>query len=402
MTILLLLNRVPYPLHDGGALAMDAMIRGYRDVGCTVHVLAMNTSRHFVARSVVEQLYPQIDSFHCVEVNTDISKQRIIRNLLFSRQPEHLERFTDTQFEQKLEELLNTLHPDVVQLESPFLANCIPVIRRCTTAKIAYRMHNVEAQIWARMAGQARGLRRYYLKILAQRMSSFETAFWSKVDVVIPIAESDIRPIKAAGVHTPVVLAGIGFALKMDRKRRPLTQPYKLYHIGAMDWQANVEAMRWFLKEIWPELHTAFPQLNFYFAGRAMPKEFFEGLPDGVYCAGEVDNAEEFVADKDILVVPLKSGGGIRVKILEAFSQGKLVLSTTVGIQGIHVLPKIHFLLADTSKAIIDALQWVVVHPHLAQCVADDAQSFVGSKYNSSEIFQRLYHSLQALLEKKE
>ncbi|MEO6832445.1 MAG: glycosyltransferase, partial [Chitinophagaceae bacterium] len=172
-------------------------------------------------------------------------------------------------------------------------------------------------------------------------------------------------------------------------------------HSGAMDWQPNVDAIQWFLAEVWPEIHAELPQLNFHFAGRAMPKELFNSLPAGAFCEGEVESAEAFAADKDILVVPLKSGGGIRVKILEAFAQGKLVISTEVGIQGIKVLPKMHFLKANSTTDFVEALQWAVVHPGLAQCVADDGQSFVRQHYNAPEIMASLVEGINGVLKCK-
>lgn len=378
---------------------MDAMIRGYQEAGCEVHVLAMNTTRHYVSREKVEHLYPEIAGFHCVEVDNTISKARILKNLLLSREPEHLKRFISKAFAVRLSELIESIKPDFVQLESPFLASYIPQLRKQTKAIIAYRMHNVEAQIWQRLADTTPGMKRWYLQNLAQRMSNFERQLWADVDLLIPITGADARMVKAAGINTPVHVAGIGFDLGAISQKRPLTKPYKLYHIGAMDWQPNVEAMRWFLSAVWPEIHASLPQLNFHFAGRAMPKELFGPLPEGAYCEGEVESAEDFTADKDILIVPLKSGGGIRVKVLEALAQGKLVISTEVGIQGIDVLPKMHFLKANSVMEIVDALQWTVVHPRLAQCVAEDGQSFVRKHYNATEILASLVEQVSSMVE---
>ncbi|MEO6833790.1 MAG: hypothetical protein ABI169_16400, partial [Chitinophagaceae bacterium] len=235
LKILLLLNRIPFPLHDGGALAMDAMIRGYYEAGCQVHVLAMNTTRHYVLREKVESLYPEITGFHCVEVDNNISKLGILKNLLCSKKPEHLERFVSKAFAARLAELLGDVQPDFVQLESPFLASYLPLLRSNGKSIIAYRMHNVEAQIWQRLADATPGIKRWYLQNLAQRMSTFEKQLWADVDLLIPITDTDARMVKAAGINTPIYVAGIGFDLGNMQQKRPLTKPYKLYHIGAMD-----------------------------------------------------------------------------------------------------------------------------------------------------------------------
>ena len=91
--ILLLTNRVPYPLRDGGALAMDTMIRGYHDAGWQAHLLAMNTTRHHVPQEKLDKLYPQLAGFDTVEVDNRVRAISLIKNLLFSREPEHAVRF---------------------------------------------------------------------------------------------------------------------------------------------------------------------------------------------------------------------------------------------------------------------------------------------------------------------
>src|SRR5690606_11254742 len=83
------------------------------------------------------------------------------------------------------------------------------------------------------------------------------------------------------------------------------------YHIGAMDWRPNVEAIKWFLEVVWPDLSKAVPDFKFYFAGRNMPGAFEKYEQDGVVCAGEVPDAKAFISDKKVLIVPIQSGGGI-------------------------------------------------------------------------------------------
>lgn len=91
-TILILTNRIPYPLHDGGALAMNAMIRGYKP-GWQVYLLAMNTTRHLVPPDKLKELYTDLAGFETVLINNEVSTQGIAKNLLFSSEPEHADRF---------------------------------------------------------------------------------------------------------------------------------------------------------------------------------------------------------------------------------------------------------------------------------------------------------------------
>jgi len=397
-TILLLANRIPYPLHDGGALAMDAMVRGYHTAGWTVHLLAMHTSRHRVPQEKLLTLYKGIANVHTVDVDNAVTMPRLMRNLLFSSEPEHVSRFRNTSFADKLEELLQAIMPDAVQLESPFLGSYIPLIRKkVPIAKLVYRMHNVEGQIWGRLAEASVGLRRSYLRSLATRMARYEHGLWAAADLLLPITEKDAAVVREAGIATP--LQTVPFAITLpDDAQSWVAGPMKLYHIGAMDWLPNVEAMRWFLKEVWPELYKAAPELSFHFAGRAMPPSFFDALPHGAYCEGEVPDAAEFARDKHVLVVPLRSGGGLRIKIIEAMALGKLVISSDVGMQGIEAVPGQHYLAANTASEFILQAVWAGAHREEAAAIAVGARSFVREHYDAGRVMRNVSGALEALI----
>jgi glycosyltransferase involved in cell wall biosynthesis len=395
--ILLLTNRVPYPLRDGGALAMDAMIRGYHALGWEVQVLAMNTSRHQVSADLSAKRYPQISAFRTVDVDNEVSKAGVLKNLFFSKEPEHAQRFRSRDFATALKSCLQRFLPDVVQLESPFLASYLPLIRQSPNALVVYRMHNVEGQIWSRLSAETPGLKGRYLSILAKRITRYETELWRKADLLLPITNDDAVAVRDAGIQTPVQLAPYG----VDRLSAATGLPcgaWKAYHIGAMDWLPNAAGVRWFLDEVWPKAHEWSPKLQFHFAGRNMPVEFKSALPEGAFCEGEVPDAEAFISDKHILVVPIRSGGGIRIKILEAMAAGKLVISTGIGMQGIDAENGIHFRLADGVQDFAHTLAWAAAHPEKAAVIAEFGQRLVREQYHAPAIMERVTTAIRGLM----
>ena len=396
-SILLISNRVPYPLRDGGALAMDAMVRGYQAAGWQVHLLAMNTSRHPVSPEQLQSLYPDIAGFHTVEVDNSLRVTGLLKNWIFSSEPEHVSRFRNAAFGNKLDSLLRAHSFDIVQLESPFLGSYLPEIRRqAPAAKVVYRMHNVEGQIWGRLAATSTGLKARYLRSLASRMASYERELWAAVDLLLPITEPDAAAVRTAGI-TPMLT--VPFGVNVPESSQPWgTGPLKLYHIGAMDWLPNREAVRWFLEEVWPGLHAEAPELSFHFAGRGMPESFRLDLPDGAHCYGEVADAADFVAGRQILVVPLRSGGGLRIKILEAMAGGKLVISTDIGMQGIEAEPGSHYLAANTAEDFVRQAVWAARHRESAEGIAIAARNFVTGRYNDRRIMSELSSHLETLL----
>ena len=396
--ILILTNRVPYPLNDGGNLAMHVMIEGYRASGWEVYLLAMNTSKHYVAPSVLQQLYKDLHAFEWFDINNDITNLKIVKNYFFSKQPEHVERFYDVAFEQKIVSVLNDFKPDVVQVESVYLTTYLPAIRANSHATTVLRMHNIEYHIWHGLGMKSTSkIKRKYLFNLTKRLKQFEREAWQKYDLVLPITEKDeYHVLRLEKIKHMLV---VPFSMEMNEvPRRSYNQQWVGYHLGAMDWIPNQDGMRWFLKEVWPKVHNALPLFEFYFAGRKMPEEFFQLQPEGVHCMGEVDNAADFIEDKKILIVPVTTTGGIRVKILEAMAAGKVVITTPEGIKGIEAKVNVHYLLARKPEDFLIAIKWCIMHKDKAEKMADDARDLVVNKYEYRTVIKTVINELEAML----
>jgi len=140
--------------------------------------------------------------------------------------------------------------------------------------------------------------------------------------------------------------------------------------------------------------------MEFHFAGRNMPGYFEKYESNGVECAGEVENSDAFVEGKGVLIVPLKSGGGIRIKVLEGMALGKLVICTSIGMQGIEsALPGIHYLKAETKEDFIDTIQWVLVNKEAALRIAEEGRKMVEQEYDKRRIIAGLMKVLDEKLE---
>jgi polysaccharide biosynthesis protein PslH len=396
--ILIITNRVPYPLNDGGNLATHAMIEGYHKAGWVVHVLAMNTSRHQVPDEQLAELYPGIDGFSTVMVDNKVSTIRILRNFLFSNQPNHAARFFTPAFRWKVIEVIREFKPEIVQLESIFLASYIPFIHKLDRSiRIAIRLHNIEYQVWERLATETKNaLKRYYLHNLSTRIKRFEEKAWQDADLLIPITTTDAEVVKKTGIKTKMVVAPFGIdTIQVTTSRN---EQWVGYHIGAMDWLPNAEAMNWFLTDIWPDVHKEIPSFRFYFAGRHTPEPFMKMQIEGVTCEGEVPDANVFIADKKILIVPLRSGGGIRVKILEAMAAGKVIISTRIGMQGIDAIGGTHYRLSDTKDEFVAAIKWCLENKDKAQLLAENARQLAITKYNRDVIMQHVIKDVENML----
>lgn len=397
-TILIVCNRVPYPLKDGGALAMHAMIKGWQSLGLQVHLLAMNTSRHRVSEDVLPKLFDQLASCTILEMDTDIKWMPTLKNFIFSRKPQHAQRFYNNTFEQKLTAILQTTKPDVVQLESIYLDEYTSSIRKYSKALLLHRLHNIEAELWQRLAEQTRSfLKKLYLKNLSNRIEKYEQLAWQKADALITISDADEQNIKKQGCSKPVCNIPYGIDINVIDKHILEGTKWTAYHIGAMDWQPNEEAMLWMQNEIVPRIIKKYPDFSFQFAGRNMPAYLKNQQSAAFNCKGEVADAQTFTQEHKILIVPLRAGSGIRVKTLEAMAIGKIVISTSVGIQGIKAENKIHFLLANNAREFADAWQWCLENKEAASTIGRNAQILVREYYNQDLLMDHLKKFVETL-----
>ena len=380
-------------------MAMYAMIEGYQNAGWQVYLLAMNTSRHSVREDILSGLFKDIYAFEWVNINNDVKPSNVLKNYFFSKEAEHVERFYQTHFEQKLVAVINDFMPDVVQMESVYLSTYLPAVRDNTNAVCVLRVHNLEYQIWFGLASKSTNrFRRKYLYNLTGRLKRFERESWKKYDLLLPITENDSFHLARLEKVTDMIVA----PYSIDKSNFPILDTSKErwvgYHLGAMDWTPNKEGIKWFLSEVWPKVHKIAPMFEFYFAGRNMPQEFLDMKLGGVFCKGEVENAAEFIADKKILIVPLLAGGGIRVKILEAMAAGKVVISTPEGIIGIEAKSDEHYLVARKPEDFVRAIRWCMMNKEKAQEMADRGRELVLNKYEHSSVVKKVINELEVFL----
>ncbi len=400
--ILFITNRIPYPLKDGGNLAMNAMIEGYHRSGWQVYLLSMNTTRHYIPHDQLQKQFTHLHAFNWVDVNNNIKWTDLVKNYIFSREPEHAKRFYKANFKEKLKEVLVSFKPDVVQVESVYLSTYLPEIKKRSHALTILRIHNVEYQIWQGLARKTKNsIKQAYLSNLAVRIRNFERDAWKEYDLLLPITEKDATVIARLEEIKNMVV--VPFSIDLDKiKRGGKEEKWVGYHIGAMDWIANREGIKWFIEHAWSKILRVAPGFEFYFAGRSMPDEFMHLNITGVHCLSEVSSAEEFIADKKILIVPLWSGGGIRVKILEAMAAGKIIITTPAGIKGIEAKAGEHFLLARKPEDFAKAVKWCFDNRAAAEAMAQRAHDFVSEHYEQNKVIKHVIDEVELLLGDRE
>jgi glycosyltransferase involved in cell wall biosynthesis len=172
-------------------------------------------------------------------------------------------------------------------------------------------------------------------------------------------------------------------------QERPKTLP-DFFHIGAMNWIPNEEGIRWFLDEVWPEVHKKYPEIQFHLAGRYMPAWLVDGYQPKIKVWGEVENANDFVQKHDIAIVPLLSGSGIRIKIIEAMALGKAVITTEVGAEGILYQNDVNIIIANNKSEFVNAIEKCLSKPGFSNEIGKNARALIETVYDNQQIVSRL------------
>jgi glycosyltransferase involved in cell wall biosynthesis len=369
---------------------MFAMTQSFTAAGCEVHTLAINTQKHFVNTSTLPEWFSKQTKLETVEANTDLKAVDAFFNL-FSNASYNMVRFDVPQFHNKLKEILQQQTYDVVQLEGLFLSPYIATIRANSKALISLRAHNVEYLIWERMAANTTSfLKKSYLNLLARRLKREELQAIQQVDCILPISQVDERTYRELGVKVPMLVCTAGVDEKLLTLETAEKEENSLFHLAAMNWQPNVQAVKWLMEKIWTLVHAKFPNVNIYLAGKDMPPEFFNLDSSNVRVMGRVEDAKTFMLSKNIMLVPLLSGSGMRIKIIEGMALGKVIISTSIGAEGISYTHKKDILIADTAADFAAAIELALKDKLLCQNLAKNARELVVQKYSNSSIVSKL------------
>jgi polysaccharide biosynthesis protein PslH len=405
MRILQLCKKFPFPLKDGESLATTYLAKALHEQGCEVTLLSMNTSKHRADLSQLPHDFDHYQAIHAVEVDNHLRPFDALRNLLFSSDSYHVERFVVAEFEQQLIHLLKQQHFDVVQMETIFLSNYVPIVRRYSDALVVMRSHNVEHEIWERVAQTSSPLKKWYLQTINPRLKQYEQTHLNNYDLVACISKRDLEQYHQLGLKQHAVVTPIGLD---SRDYQPdygaYMRPLSLAFIGSLDWMPNQDGLEWFLETIWrPLIQPRFPQLTFHIAGRNTPERFLRLQMPGVVVHGEVPSAREFLNRHAISVVPLLSGGGMRAKILESMALGRVTISTAVGLEGIDATHEQQVLVADTPEQWLTQIEWCVA-AHQAQALqqlGERASVFCKENYDNLGVSTRLLQTYRAMYESK-
>jgi glycosyltransferase involved in cell wall biosynthesis len=263
--------------------------------------------------------------------------------------------------------------------------------------------HNVESILWRRQADtETHPIKRLVFAREARKMERYERDTVARFGHVIAVSETDraamatmTDPARISVVPTGVDTLGFRPAVRNESPA-----PEVLF-LGSMDWEPNIDAVQYFCDTMWPAIVAAVPQARFRVVGRNPPPAIQRLASQSVEIVGRVPSVAEHLHRAAVFVVPLRIGGGTRLKIYEAMGAAKAVVSTTIGAEGLDVHQGQDVLLADDPASFTDAVVRLLREPEARRRLEDGALE-LAARYDWSAVAEQFERMLAGAIEASE
>jgi polysaccharide biosynthesis protein PslH len=398
MRVLILSHRVPHPNTDGGAIVANAFIDALQAHLVQVDMLSFNTTKHFVSPEIMKQHVRTKYSCHEVPLDNTIKPLPALINLLFTNVSYNYARFKDDGFIKNLIALLTQNNYDIVHLENMYMGHYINTVRAFSKAKITIRVHNIEHKIWRKLAATSSGIKAWYLNKMSARLYQEEVHILNSCDFLFGLQTGELKELEQLGVHSKSAL--VPFCIKIPEQDISIkAKPHSFFHIASMDWLPNQEAVLWFVKDIWPKILKAQPNATLHLAGKNMNDEIAQLHSLSITVHGAVPNQYTFMQQYDTMIVPLLSGAGVRVKVIEALALGKKIVSTKLGVEGINVQHLKNVQMADDEERFAKQCLISINSENIEN--TENSINFIRENYSETEVANDLYKYLSLLMHAK-
>jgi glycosyltransferase involved in cell wall biosynthesis len=374
---------------------MDAMTRGLLASGNhQIKVLTVATDKHPFQLDQIAIDYVKATEMEAVHLDTSLRKLDALSDLI-TGDSYNISRFYSIDFDRILIEVLRKRVFDLVIFESLFTAPYLRTIRKYCDGIALLRAHNIEHRIWHHLAKETRPLsKRIYLNWLADKLQEYEINAMHDFDCIAAISEDDKKNFEALGCSVPIQVLPFGLD---TRELPPASQgPVNhVFHLGAMDWRPNIQGLKWFTSEIWPLVLKDIPSARLCLAGRNFQKNASWLKVPNVEVKGEVADAWDMMTSDGIMIIPLLSGSGMRIKAIEAMAGGRPIVSTSIGMEGIQGINREHYHIADTPEAFASCIVELLSNATEAEAMGKRSRQFVMDQFENQSLVKKMISAIQ-------
>lgn len=388
--ILIISHKSPYAPLDGGVLA----IRNFFEALCKhpsfeVFMFCIETDKH--KHNPTNEIGAKYCESHFID--TSLKPVSALSHLLKGKSY-NLSRFYDKALSDKIQVHLNENSYDYILFESLFSTVYLNDLKANFSGKFLYRSHNVEYKIWDNLTSREKNpLKKWYLGQLTSTLKTYENNLHHQVDSIFSISKDDLNYYKANTTVPSYLL----FFIRSQKDRRKTINSKAFFHLASMDWQPNLEAVDWFVEQVWKDVYKEDNSLVLYLAGKCMPQQYFQMEAYGIKAFDYIDEGDTFMQEYGTLVVPLFTGSGIRIKVVDALSINVPVLSTQIGVSGIGLEKDTHYLEANSSEDFKTSILRIGKKDVDLGEMVKKSKIFAHENFEEHSVIERFFHQLNQI-----
>lgn len=387
MKVVYISNKPIYPLVDGGCVAMNQFLKCLLNSGLDVKHFTVSTYKHLYKEENYPEKLNSIIRTESAFIDTRINPFSAL-SYLFKKGSYNIDRFKSQRFRKLIKNYLVHQKVDIVIFESIYLANYFSLVKKYSTAKIIVRSHNVEFLIWERLAANESNLfKKFYLKKLAKDLRKVELNILNKINGIAYISNDDEKTLKQLGIKTNSTTVPISI---QSTELKSNYNENSFFFIGSMNWKPNIETVHHLINTIFPEIKNSIPDAKLYIAGSSMPDEFQSNKETGIEIVGFVDSISDFMTSKGIMLVPIKSGSGVKIKIIEGMNFGVPILTSPYGVEGIEIENGKDIMVASTDNEFIQAAIELYHSTELREYIGNNAKSNIQLNFTEEAISKKI------------
>lgn len=392
MRILIVSPELPYPPAWGFAIRVS-------------RVLALLSRHHTVSLlsyardgddDKVRALAATCHSVHTVREPSDSAMAKRIGQMtsMLSSGSYHGRYLFTEEMQRKLDELTSQERFDIIQVETSQMV----AFRFDPRAALAVVEHDIVYELLGRMATSERSvLRRAYNAAEARKYKREEIERWKQASACVVTSSREVPIVRQAGITVPVLVAPNGVDVEYFAPSSEAPEPDTMVMTGLMRYRPNIDAAAFFIAEVFPQILAARPNARIYIVGGDPPEEVTRLASEHVIVTGGVPDVRPYVRRASVVVVPLRMGGGTRLKVLEGLSMKKAMVSTSIGCEGIDVEDGTHLLIRNDADSFAKAVLQLLDAPAAGASLASAGYELVGRQYRWEmvvEKLERLYEQL--------
>ncbi|MCI0697896.1 glycosyltransferase family 4 protein [candidate division KSB1 bacterium] len=391
MKILQICPRVPYPLHDGGAIGIFNITKHLALRGHQVKMVAFGTETSAAAASL-----RQFCELFIVQHQTSSNRIEALRSLA-SKVPYTMSKYHTPAMFAKLVELVEHYQIEVVHVDLLHMAIYGIFLKERYGLPIVLREHNVELTIMERFTeNQKNPLLRWYATLQHQKLLRYEPEICAQFDYCAMITREDEQRIRALSnqARTTIIPAGVDLPALADSTPE---ESRSILFLASLDWLPNVDGFFWFYKNVLPQILREEPEVRVSIVGKGYSARLQNLRHPNIRFIGFVEDVTPHLQAAQVCIVPLFAGGGMRIKILEMFSHRKSVVSTSVGCEGIAAAHGQDLLVADEASEFARSVVRALRDKELRLSLGNNARRLVERKYDWKQIgaaFEKVYHEI--------